>query len=79
MHEGVVPLVFGRGQHPAEASGHAVRPDDEVKMEAKDGHEAQHHQAEALQDAGHVLISDHRGPDVEDRLPSFRSLLFLRL
>lgn len=66
MHEGAVPLVFGRGQHPAETSGHAVRPEHEVKMEAKDGHEAQHHQAEALQDAGHVLISDQSDPDVED-------------
>lgn len=66
MLEGVVRLVFGRGQHPAETPRYAVRPDDEVKMEAEDGDEAQHHQAETLQNAGHVLISDQRDPDVED-------------
>lgn len=76
MHEGVVPLVFGRGQHPAETSGHAVRPDDEVKMEAEDGDEAQQHQAETLQNAGHVLIGDQRDPHAEDGLSTFRSLLF---
>lgn len=77
MCEGVVPLVSGRRQHPAEASGHAVRPDDEVKMEAEDGDEAQQHQAEALQDAGHVLISGQGGQDLdldlEELCSTFRS------
>lgn len=73
--EGAVPLVPDRWQHPTEPAGHAVRPDDEVKMEAEDGDEAQHHQAETLQGTGHVLIPDHREPDVDDGLSSFRSLL----
>lgn len=60
---GAVPVVLCRGQRPAEAEGHAVRPDDEVKMEAEDGGEAQQHQAETLQSTGHVLIPGQTGPD----------------
>lgn len=71
--------MSGRWQPPAEPAGHAVRPDDEVKMEAEDGDEAQHHQAETLQSTGHLLIPDHREPDVDDGLSSFRSLLLLSL
>lgn len=42
---------------PAEAAGHAVRPDDEVQVDAEDGDEPQHHQTEALQGPSHFLAS----------------------
>lgn len=40
---------------PAETEGHAVRPEDEIPLDAEDGDEQQHHQAEALQSSGYVL------------------------
>lgn len=54
------PLLSLRQQLPSETKRHAVRTDDEVKMEAEDRHEPQHHQAEALQSPSHVLNSDRR-------------------
>lgn len=44
-----------RRRLPAEAEGHAVRPDDEVQVDAEDGDEPQHHQTETLQSPSHVL------------------------
>lgn len=49
--------MSGRRWLPAEAAGHAVRPDDEVQVDAEDGDEPQHHQTEALQGPSHVLAS----------------------
>lgn len=53
-----------RQQLPSETEGHAVRTDDEVKMDAEDGHESQRHQAEVLQSPSHVLRPDREEPDV---------------
>lgn len=39
----------------SETERHAVRTDDEVKVDAEDGHEPQLHQAEALQSPSDVL------------------------
>lgn len=47
--------MSGRQRIPAEAAGHAVRPDDEVQVDAEDGDEPQQHQAETLQSTSHVL------------------------
>lgn len=47
----------GRCWLPAEAAGYAVRPDDEVQVDAEDGDEPQCHQTEALQGPSHVLAS----------------------
>lgn len=49
--------MSGRRWLPAEAAGHAVRPDDEVQVDAEDGDEPQHHQTEALQGPSYVLAS----------------------
>lgn len=51
----MLSLLPLRRRHPSEAAGHAVRPDDEVKVDVEDGREQQRHQAEALQSPGHVL------------------------
>ena len=40
---------------PSEPERHEVRTDDEVEMDAEDGHEPQLLQAEALQNPNHVL------------------------
>lgn len=63
MH--VAPPSFSLRQRlPSETERHAVRTDDEVEMDAEDGHEPQRHQAETLQSPSHVLNSDWREPNV---------------
>lgn len=53
--------VFLRQQLvPSETERHAVRTDDEVKVDAEDGRQPQRHQTEALQSPSYVLNSDWR-------------------
>lgn len=60
MHMLPLPFLSLREQLLSETERHAVRTDDEVKVDAKDGHEPQRHQAEALQSPSHVLNSSWR-------------------
>lgn len=55
-----LPSLSLRQRLLSETERHAVRTDDEVEMDAEDGHEPQRHQAEALQSPSHVLNSGRR-------------------
>lgn len=51
-------LSFRQQLLPSETERHAIRTDDEVKMDAEDGNEPQRHQAKALQGPSYVLNWD---------------------
>lgn len=64
MHAAPPISLSLRQQLPqSETERHAVRTEDEVKMDAEDGNEPQRHQAEALQSPSHVLNSGLQGTE----------------